>query len=335
MKKEASFWEKIKDDTVKCGLCSHNCVIKEGKSGICGVRKNESGQLYTLIYGSCSSMAADPIEKKPLYHFHPGTKAFSLGTVGCNFKCSQCQNYSISTADPQSHYLKEITPEQVVELVKEYGCQGISYTYNEPTIWHEFCYDSAKLVKKAGLYNCYVTNGYIKEDPLRELSSVLDAMNVDVKAFNEDFYKNICKARLEPVLNTCELAKELGIHIELTYLVIPTLNDSLDEIESFCRWVVDKLGKNTPVHFSRFHPDYNMLDKPATPMNTLLKIYDLAKKTGIQFPYLGNVAPGDYENTICPKCGNVCIQRKGYLIDLNGLLDNKCAKCNNVLPIEY
>jgi len=333
MKREASFWQKIDGKKVQCRLCSHGCKIDEDKVGICGVRKNEGGVLYTLIYGSCSSLAADPIEKKPLYHFYPGTNAFSMGTVGCNFKCDHCQNYSISTADSKFPHMKELTPEQVVELAKQYNCQGVSYTYNEPTIWHEFCYDSAKLVKKARLYTCYVTNGYISEDPLKELSSVLDAMNVDVKAFDEKFYRKTCKARFEPVLNTCTLAKELSIHIELTYLVIPTLNDSLDEIKDFCRWIVDKLGEDTPVHFSRFHPDHNMTNIPRTPMDTLLKIYDVARETGVLYPYLGNVMHGNYENTVCPKCGSVCIERVGFSINLDNFVDNNCLKCGSSIPI--
>lgn len=333
MKKEANFWEKIKDKKVKCSLCSHNCVISDGKLGICGARKNENGVLFSLIYGSSSSIAADPIEKKPLYHFYPGTKAFSMGSVGCNFKCDHCQNYSISTAKPPYPYMKEITPEQVVILAEKYSCQGVSYTYNEPTIWHEFCYDSAKLVKKAGLYTCYVSNGYINEDPLREISSVLDAMNVDVKAFSEDFYKKICKARLEPVKRTCILAKELNIHLELTYLVIPGLNDSLNEIRDFCQWVVEELGKNVPVHFSRFHPDYKMTNVSKTPTKTLVKIYEVAKETGIMYPYLGNVFDEEYEKTICPKCGNVCIERKVFSIDTRGLNKNKCAKCGKEISL--
>ena len=333
MKKEASFWTKLEDNKVKCNLCSHNCIIKEKKTGICGVRVNEEGKLYSSIYGSCSSLAADPIEKKPLYHFYPGTKALSMGTIGCNFKCDHCQNYSISRANKQYHYLREIDPDQVVEYAKQYSCQGVSYTYNEPTIWHEFCYDSAKLVKKSGLYTCYVSNGYIGEDALKEISSYLDAINIDVKSFNEDFYKNICKARLKPVLKTCELAKELGIHIELTYLVIPGYNDSIDEARSFCKWIIDSLDNQTPVHFSRFHPDYNMTDVPRTPMETLLKIYNVAKEVGVLFPYLGNVSPGEYENTKCSKCGNVCIERVGYSINLEGIIDGKCKKCGSALSI--
>ncbi|KYK21631.1 radical SAM protein [Thermoplasmatales archaeon SG8-52-4] len=335
MKREASFWEKISDKKVQCSLCNHNCKIDVNKKGICGVRKNEEGKLYSMIYGSCSSIAVDPIEKKPLYHFFPGTNAFSIGTVGCNFKCDHCQNYSISTATSEFSYSRELNPEEVIKLAKQHGCQGVSYTYNEPTIWHEFCIDSAKYVKKEGLYTCYVTNGYIKEDPLKELSKFLDAMNIDVKSFNEKFYKNICKASLEPVLNTCILAKELDIHIELTYLVIPTLNDSINEINDFCKWIVDKLGTDTPVHFSRFHPDHNLIDKPNTPMDTLLKIYDTAKKIGLLFPYLGNVYPGDYENTFCPKCGNVCIKRSGFHVSTNDLVDNKCKKCGHILPIIF
>jgi len=333
MKKIANFWKKINDKKVKCSLCAHNCNINIGNVGICGVRKNENGTLYTLIYGSTSSIASDPIEKKPLYHFYPGTYAFSMGTIGCNFKCSHCQNFSISTAKTDFPYLKEITPEQVVVLTKQHNCQGVSYTYNEPTIWYEFAFDSAKLVKKEGLYTCYVTNGYISEEPLKELSKYLDAMNIDVKSFNEKFYKNVCKSRLEPVLSTCELAKKLGIHIELTYLVIPEHNDKIEDIRNFCRWIVEKLDENTPVHFSRFHPDYNMTDVKMTPMETLFRIYKVAKEEGILYPYLGNVYHGEYENTNCPKCGSISIERNNYNISLEGLNENKCSKCGNNLPI--
>jgi len=333
MKKDARFWKVAGDKKVQCNLCSHNCKIDEGMFGICGVRKNEDGKLYTLIYGSCSSMAVDPIEKKPLYHFYPGTNVFSLGTVGCNFKCEHCQNSSISSAMPDYSYLRNITSEQTIEFAREQTCQGIAWTYNEPTIWHEFSFDSAKLAKKAGLYTVYVSNGYINEDPLRELSPFLDAINVDVKAFNDGFYKKVCKARLEPVLKTCELVKELGIHLEITYLVIPGYNDSVDEIRQFCRWVIDKLGSSTPVHFSRFHPDYMMTDVPATPIKTLIKIYDIAKESGVSYPYLGNVSLGEYENTICPNCENICIERCGYSISLNGIKDGKCVKCGTIIPL--
>ncbi len=333
MKREAKFWEKLVDKKVQCHLCPHNCKINDGKTGICTVRKNEEGKLCTLIYGSCSSMAADPIEKKPLYHFFPGTNAFSLGTVGCNFKCEHCQNYTISTATPDHFYIREVMPDEAVLLAKQNSCRGIAWTYNEPTIWHEYSYDSMVLTKKHGLYTVYVTNGYINEEPLKELSKYLDAMNIDVKAFTEDFYKKICKAKLEPVLQTCELAKKLGIHIELTYLVIPGYNDATDEIKKFCSWIVDKLGADTPVHFSRFHPDNKLINVPMTPMKTLQKIFDVAKESGILYPYLGNVPHGDYENTYCPSCGNLCIERHGYSIDIGGFKDGKCSKCKGSISI--
>ncbi len=333
MKKDARFWNEFEDNRVQCVLCFHNCKIAEGMFGICGVRKNENGKLYSLIYGSCSSMAADPIEKKPLYHFYPGTNAFSIGTVGCNFKCKNCQNSSISLATPSCSCIKEITPEQTIEIAQKYSCQGIAWTYNEPTIWHEFTFDSAKLAKKAGLYSVYVSNGYINEDPLREISPFLDAMNVDIKAFDDGFYKKVCKAHLEPVLKTCILAKELDIHLEITYLVIPGYNDSADEVRQFCRWIVEKLGSSTPVHFSRFHSDYKMIDVPATSIESLLKIYNIAKESDILYPYLGNVPKGEYENTICPNCGNICIERCGYSVSLNGIEDDKCIQCGTSISI--
>ena len=335
MKKEASFYQKKENNLVLCNLCSHNCKINDGNTGICNVRKNEDGKLYSLIYGTCSSMAKDPIEKKPLYHFHPGTYAFSFGTVGCNFKCLHCQNYSISTALPNTYITKEISPEDTVNFTKTNDCQGIAYTYNEPTIWHEFNYDSAKLAKKNNLYTVYVSNGYISEDAFREISNVLDAINIDVKAFNDKFYKKICKASLNPVLETCELAKKLNIHLELTYLVIPDHNDSADEINNFLNWVIDNLGKDTPIHFSRFHPDHNLLGVPVTPMKTLYDIWNLCKEKGLLYVYLGNVTHGEYGNTQCPKCKSTVIQRNGYLIDLSGLDKDKCRFCKTKLPIIY
>jgi pyruvate formate lyase activating enzyme len=335
MKIRANFWENIENKKTKCRLCAHNCIIDDEKTGSCRVRKNENGELFSLIYGSSSSIAADPIEKKPLYHFFPGTTVFSLGTVGCNFKCLHCQNYSISTAGIDLLYIRELKPEDVLRLAKQYNCKGVSYTYNEPTIWHEFCYDSAKLVKDAGLYTCYVTNGYINPEPLKDLSIVLDAMNIDIKSFSEDFYKKICRAKLEPVLNTCKLAKKLGIHIELTYLVIPSLNDSPEEIKKLCKWVVKELGEITPIHFSRFHPDYKMNDLPMTPIKTLLNFYDIAKKEGILYPYLGNIQHGEYENTICPNCNNLCIIRNGYSTFINNIKNGKCTKCGSDISITH
>lgn len=333
MKKEAMFWEPRKDGAVQCFLCPHNCKIPGNKVGFCGVRKNEGGKLYSLIYGSCSGVADDPIEKKPLNHFYPGSIVLSLGSIGCNFRCIHCQNYHISTARPGDSAIDEISPERAVDLAKSHGCKGIAWTYNEPTIWYEYTFDSAKLAKKAGLYTVYVTNGYINEEPLRTISPYLDAMNVDVKAFNEGFYKKICKARLEPVLHTCEVAKAVGIHVEVTYLVIPEMNDSFDEIKKFCGWVVESLGVETPVYFSRFHPYYKMKDVSATPLETLLAVYDIAKDAGILYTYLGNVPHAEYENTICPSCKNVLVERHGFTAAITGLENGRCRQCGASIPI--
>lgn len=335
MKKKAKFWKKLNEDKeVRCNLCYQSCKIKEGNIGFCGVRKNIDGSLYSLIYGSASSVAVDPIEKKPLYNFHPGTNALSLGTVGCNFKCLHCQNASISQVTPDDFpYMNEFTSEQVVELAKQRGCEGIAWTYNEPTIWHEFSYDTAKLANKEGLYNVYVSNGFIQEEPLREISPYLDALNIDIKAFEDKFYKDICQARLKPVLRTCELAKELEIHLEVTYLVIPGYNDSDKQLKDFCSWVVNKLGVDTPVHFSRFYPDHKMRDVPMTPMETMKKAYNLAKDTGLNYTYLGNVLAQGFDNTFCPKCGNTCISRSGYSIDMDGIQNRKCKSCGAEISI--
>lgn len=333
MKRDALHWKKLENNAIQCQLCAHQCIIQEGKRGLCSVREHTQGMLSTLIYGSYSSMAVDPIEKKPLYHFYPGTNAFSLGTVGCNLQCRHCQNYTISRGKPETVALQEGTPEQMVALAQKYGCKGIAWTYNEPTIWHEFTLDTSKIAHQAGLYTVYVTNGYITKAPLQELSPYLDAMNVDIKAFHEDFYKTVCKARLAPVLETCKQAKKLGIHLELTYLVIPTYNDSVDEIISFCHWVVETLGADTPVHFSRFHPDYHLTDVPPTPLDTLTRIYDTAKEQGILFPYVGNVPHGPYENTICPRCGATWVERYGFTARMTGITRGLCRTCGAVIPL--
>ncbi len=330
--KEAMFWEKA-NGKLECTLCPHRCKISDGKRGICGVRENRKGTLQSLIYGMATSVTPDPIEKKPLYHFHPGTYALSFGTVGCNFKCQHCQNYSISQADFEGTRFKRFTPEKVVDSAKRLKCDGIAWTYNEPTIWYEFTYDASILAKEEGLYTCYVTNGYIESEPLEKISPYLDAMNIDVKSYSNDFYKKICKGKLQPVLDTCMLAKKLDIFIEFTYLVIPGENDDEAGLEKFCTWVTEALGENTPVHFSRFHPDYHMLDSQSTPLSTLSKAYEIAKKSGINYVYLGNVPHGEYENTFCHACGNLLIERVGFSTKGYYAQEAKCPKCGEAIPI--
>jgi len=329
--KEAKFWHG--NEKIQCNLCPHGCVIPEGQRGICGVRENKGGKLYSLIYASCSSVHPDPIEKKPLFHFHPGTYALSFGTVGCNFKCLHCQNYTISQVKPEDYPLSDIPPEDAVQEAKEHGCEGIAFTYNEPTIWWEYTYDLSKIAKKEGLYTSYVTNGFISEDAIKEISPYLGAANVDIKSMSNEFYKKVCKARLQPVLDSCKVYKEAGVHLEVTYLIIPTYNDSKEEIKKFLEWAGSELGYDTPVHFSAFFPDYKMRDVPPTPLKTLLKAYDIAKADGFNYVYIGNAPHGDYEDTFCPSCGNKIVERHGFSAEIVGLKDGKCSKCGEKVPI--
>jgi len=328
--KEAMFWRK-EGSLIVCELCNHKCKIANGKRGICGVREHIDGKLYSCVYGKTTGAHADPIEKKPLYHFYPGSFVYSLGTIGCNFRCKQCQNYEISQRLIDEKYLLTIDEESVVSSAKDAGCKGLAWTYNEPTVWYEFTLNTSKIAKKEGLYTVYVTNGYIAEEPLKTLAPHLDAMNIDVKGFSEDFYKNIEGARLGPVLETCILAYKLGIHIELTYLIIPTLNDSEEMFQKFATWVKEKLSVDTVVHFSRFHPDYKLLDLPPTPYETMNKAYKIAKDTGIKYVYLGNLS-SDKENTFCPKCGKCIIERRGFHSKWINAKDCVCS-CGEKIPI--
>jgi pyruvate formate lyase activating enzyme len=330
---KAMFWEKLEDQKVQCTLCPHICKISEGKRGICGVRENSDGQLMSLIYGLATSVTPDPIEKKPLYHFYPGAYVLSFGTVGCNLSCQHCQNYGISQAKFEGTRFQRLKVDDVVKTAKRYKCDGIAWTYNEPTIWFEFTYDASIIAKKEGLYTCYVTNGFIEPAPLKKIAPYLDAMNIDVKSYSPDFYKKICKAKLAPVLDTCVLAKELGIFLELTYLVIPSQNDSEKEIRDYCKWVVDNLGADTPIHFSRFHPDYKMNDLIKTPMSTLNRAHEIALEEGLKFIYLGNVPHGDYENTYCPKCKDLLIERIGFSTKSHYAKGGKCQKCGTTIPL--
>jgi pyruvate formate lyase activating enzyme len=305
--------------------------VAPGKRGLCGVRENSGGKLYSLIYGLASSIHPDPIEKKPLFHFMPGTTAISFGSVGCNLTCQHCQNYSISRASPSEFSLTRVTPEDVVKHAKASGAESVSWTYNEPTIWHEFTTDASRVVHEAGLKTSYVTNGYICEAPLRELKGLIDAMNIDVKSFSDETYRGICGGHLAPVLRTCELAVSLGIHVELTYLIIPGRNDSEPELGEFVAWVKDRLRPDIPVHFSAFHPDYRMTGVPRTSMRTMVLAYDIAQKAGLEFVYLGNVYAGDRDDTYCPSCGALVIEREGFSMTRRALDRNRCGSCGKPL----
>ena len=330
--KEARFWRAENGRTV-CSLCPHSCRIAPGKRGICGVRENREGKLYSMIYGKASSVQVDPIEKKPLFHFKPGHKVLSLGSIGCTFRCMHCQNFTISQAKLGEFGLDDVSPEGVIDACRSAGCTGISWTYNEPTIWHEFSYDTSVLAKKTGLHTSYVTNGYIQEPPMRELTECIDAMNIDVKAFREDFYKRTCKASLGPVLAATKIAHDSGVHVELTYLIIPGKNDDAAEIRDFSRWVVEALSPNVPVHFTRFHPDYLMTETPSTPMKTMDMAYGVAKEEGVRFIYVGNVPADERENTHCPKCGSLIVERSWFSILQLKAKDGRCPSCGEDLNL--
>jgi pyruvate formate lyase activating enzyme len=330
----ASYWKNI-DSKVVCELCPHNCKISVNRRGICGVRENKDGKLYSLIYGLSTGAAVDPIEKKPLFHFYPGTDVLSFGTVGCNFKCMHCQNYttSQSTVEASYIYLQRYDAQNIPNLAKKYGCSGVAWTYNEPTIWYEFTLECSKIVKKYNLYSVYVTNGFINEEPLKELSKYLDAMNIDIKAFSADFYRKVSRGSLEKVLTTAILAKQLGIFVEVTYLIIPTYNDSSAELQAFCKWVAENLSPETPCHFSRFHPDYKMVDVPPTPFSTLKNAYEIAKSEGLKYVYIGNVPHTEYENTYCPNCTKLLIERSGFWVTKNLVKNGSCPNCATQIPI--
>ncbi len=327
---EAMFWHKD-GAFVVCELCAHKCKLAEGKRGLCGVREHRKGKMFSVVYGRTTGAHADPIEKKPLYHFHPGSFVYSLGTIGCNFRCKQCQNFEISQRIIDEDCLVPVNAKDVVSSAKDSGCTGIAWTYNEPTVWYEFTLEASKLAKKAGLYTVYVTNGFIAEEPLKTLAPYLDAMNIDVKGFSEEFYKEVEGSKLAPVLETCRLARKLGIHIELTYLVIPTLNDSDEMLKKFVTWVAEALSKDTVVHFSRFHPDYKLVDIPPTPPETLERAYQHAKDAGIRFVYLGNIST-DKENTFCPSCRRIIVERRGFRARWLDAKNGKCA-CGEKIPI--
>jgi len=333
MIKEGVLFEKLPDNKVKCQICSHRCTIADGKRGICGTRQNKNGKIYTLIYNTVSSEAVDPIEKKPLYHFMPGTLSYSLGTIGCNFRCLHCQNWNISQVSLDEAYTKEITPEEAIRRAVASGSKSISWTYNEPAIWHEYTYDSAALAKKAGLKTIYVTNGYITPEALRRMAPYLDAYRVDIKSFSDEFYKKVCGARLAPVLESTKLAKELGMHVETITLVIPGRNDSKEELTQISRWVRENLGEDTPMHFTRFHPMHKMDHVAPTPLSTLEMAHGIAKKEGMRFVYLGNVAGHKYENTYCPRCDSLLIDRAGFRVGEVRVKDGKCARCGEGIPI--
>ncbi len=326
---EAMFYESLPDNKVQCNLCSHRCIIGDGKRGICGVRENQNGTLYTLVYGKVIAEHVDGIEKKPLFHFLPGSTAYSIGTVGCNFRCKYCQNFDISQY-PRDHGGEivghERTPEQIVASAKEAGCESIAHTYTEPTIFYELAYETAVLARKEGLKNVFVSNGYMSPESACHISAYLDAINIDVKSFDERTYKEICGARLKPVLQTVELMKELGIWVEATTLIIPGVNDDDGELRNIARFLKE-IDFNIPWHVTRFYPTYKLMDPPPTPVETLRRARSIGLEEGLHYVYEGNVPAEGEENTYCHACGALLIHRRGMGILENRIKDGSCPEC--------
>lgn len=326
---EAMFYEILDGKVVKCNLCSHRCPsIADGKSGICGVRVNRGGRLYTLVYGRVVSAAVDPIEKKPLFHFLPRSLAYSIATVGCNFRCGNCQNFEISQMPREQNRIvgEEVSPQEVVAEAKRHDCKSIAYTYTEPTIFFEYAYDTARLAAKEGIKNVFVTNGYITEEALTTMRPYLDAANIDLKAFSDGFYRRICGARLDPVLNSIKLHKRLGIWIEVTTLIIPTLNDHEDELRSIAQFIKG-VGAEIPWHVTGFYPAYRLTDIPRTPASTLRRAREIGLEEGLRYVYTGNVPGEKGENTYCYRCGELLIRRYGYQILEIRIKDSRCSRC--------
>jgi len=327
---EAYLYESLKDNEVKCNLCNHRCNIKNGRRGICGVRENRGGVLETLVYGRVVARHIDPIEKKPLFHFLPGSLSYSIATVGCNFKCRFCQNADIAQmpSDRKGRIVGDsFTPEDIVDEAIKGDCKTIAYTYTEPTIYFEFAYDTAKLAAEKGIRNVFVTNGYMTEEALQMIHPFLDAANVDLKAFTEEFYMKTCKARLVHVKETLKRMKYLGIFVEVTTLIIPGLNDDRRELENLATFLVDALGAETPWHISRFHPTYKLTDHPPTPVETLIRARDIGIKAGLRYVYIGNVPGENGEKTFCYRCNGLLIDRWGFYVQDNRIKNGKCPDC--------
>jgi len=329
--REALLYEKLPNSRVQCHTCQWRCKIGLDKFGVCGMYQNQGGILFNLNYAIVSSMAADPVEKKPLFHFFPGSLVFSLGTLGCNFHCKHCQNWEISSADSRTIQpgCQEMPPPAAVELAKSYRCQGIAWTYNEPSIWFEYTLDSARLAKESNLYTVYVTNGYLSAEALDTIGPYLDAWRVDIKGFSDSLYRDLAKVpRWREILEVAQRAKtKWNMHVEVVTNIIPTMNDDDRQLEGIANWIHDKLGELTPWHVTRFYPQHHMMHLPPTPVATLERAYDIGQKAGLKFIYAGNVPGHKSENTICYSCGKLIVERFGYQTKIVGLQGSRCRFC--------
>ena len=326
----ASYWQTIKNTTLQCLLCPRKCVLASGQRGVCTVRINKEGRLYSLGYGNPVAIHIDPIEKKPFFHVSPGASVYSLAVAGCNMRCVFCQNWQISQSKPDEVQSYNLAPEEVVNQIIQNNCRFIAYTYTEPTVFYEYMLDISKIAKARGIKNTMHTCGYINQEPLRELLKYMDAVNVDLKGFSPEIYAKISEmAQLEPVLETLKTIKNAGVWLEITCLIIPGLNDAAVSMKEMCVWIKENLGDEVPVHFSRFMPAFRLMNLPPTPLEKLEEAYKIAKNAGLKYVYIGNVPGHTGESTICSNCGKIIIKRIGYEILENNVKDGKCKFCGN------
>jgi len=325
-------WISLDKGRIQCQLCPRRCVLSEGEKGFCRARKNIKGRLYALTYGQPVALHVDPIEKKPLAHVYPGTKSFSIATAGCNLRCKFCQNWEISQLDPETVAKRFVPPQEIISLVKSTGSKTIAFTYTEPTIFYEYMLDIAKLAKEENISLVMHSAGYINEEPLRQIAKYLKAANIDLKGFSDKYYASFCQGSLNEVLNTLKILREEGVWLEITTLLIPGGNDSDEEIRKMCEWIVKNLGKDTPVHFSRFFPMYKLINLSPTPLSTLVKAKKIAEESGLNFVYIGNVPEHLGEDTNCPHCHKLLIKRIGYRIIENNIKEGRCLFCKEPIP---
>jgi len=329
---EASYYKKLEHKEVQCLLCPRKCVVGDQERGYCGVRENRLGTYYTLVYNRPCTARPDPIEKKPFYHFRPRSLAYSLATAGCNMNCKYCQNWEISQVRPEQVRDFLLTARDCARQARDLDCISIAYTYTEPVIFWEYMYDIAAEARKAGIKNVMISGGFVEEKPLRDLLPLMDAVKIDLKAFSDKYYREVCRGRLEPVLEALKIIREAGVWLEIVYLVLPTLNDSSDEIRALSAWIRKELGPDVPIHLTRFHPTYLMKKLPPTPVDTLERLKKIAQTEGLHYVYIGNVPGHSGESTLCPECGALLVHRTGYNVRVEALRGDTCGKCGLKIP---
>lgn len=326
---EAMFYERLDAETVKCVLCPHECVLKDGQRSFCRAREPKNGKLYALTYELASAVHVDPIEKKPLYHMMPGSASFSIAAAGCNLRCKFCQNWQISQNPPENTTNQALSCQSVVDLAKKNGCRSIAYTYTEPMAFYEYAYDTAQIAKRNKIKNICVTAGWVNPEPLIKLAGYMDGANIDLKGFSDDYLKNVCSQRLKPLLEAIKIWKREGVWVELTNLIVPSLNDDMTMIRDMCAWIRAELGPDTPLHFSRFWPMYKLKDLPPTPVDTLQKARETAIREGLNYVYIGNINDASSSSTYCPKCKKTIVKRMGYYVAENNISASSCRFCGH------